>query len=314
MIIMDVDEAHRLIGTIFENVRKFIVGKEKELTLILATLVSGGHVLVEGPPGVGKTVLSKTIAQSFGGVFKRIQGNPDILPSDITGFHIHSLDGTARLVKGPIFANIVLFDELNRTPSRSQSALLEALQERHVTIDGITYELPRPFMVIATELPETYGVGTFPLALTLIDRFTLRIPTSFSTPDEEFEILDRIDYIETSNVEAVSTPEKIEELEIFLRKNIYVSKRVRKYIIDLVNYIRSNEDVILGISHRAVISLLKVSRALALIEGRNYVIPDDIKKLFKPVVIHRIITRPSVEVDVEEIIDEALNNVEVPKQ
>jgi len=225
---------------------------------------------------------------------------------------VYTLDGGSKLIKGPIFANIVFFDELNRTPSRSQAALLEALQERQVTIDGVTYALPSPFMVIATQLPQEFGVGTFPLTLTLIDRFSAKIRTTYSRSEDELKMLDLADYLTSAGVSRIASPEDISSLIDFIKKGVHVSSRVKKYIVDVLGYIRSREPVF-GVSHRALISILKTSRALALIEGRDYVIPDDIKALATPVIAHRIIMKPNSEVEAEDVVKEALESVEVPK-
>ena len=312
---MDFDSAYKIVRDINDMVGKVVIGKGLETKLILATLFSEGHVLVEGPPGIAKTLLSKSIAKSIKGVFKRIQGNPDILPSDITGFHIYSLDGSSRFVKGPIFANIIFFDELNRTPTRSQAALLEAMQERQVTVDGITYNLPNPFMVIATQLPVTLGPGTFPITPTLIDRFTVRVETTYSDPGEEYEIVSRSDYLDVAYVEPVTDVETVNELIDFIKGNIHVGERINKYIIDLLTYIRSRDDIVAGVSHRASIGLYRISRVIALMDKRDYVIPDDIKLLLKPVVLHRVLVKPEADIQaVEEVVDEALRRVKVPKE
>ncbi|HEW94063.1 MAG TPA: MoxR family ATPase, partial [Thermoprotei archaeon] len=268
---MDLDSAYDVINGIRENISRVVVGKDFEVKIILATLFSEGHVLIEGPPGIAKTLLSKSIAKSIEGVFKRIQGNPDILPSDITGFHVYSLNGSTRFVRGPIFANIVFFDELNRTPTRSQAALLEAMQEYQVTVDGVTYRLDKPFMVIATQLPTELGPGTFPLTPTLVDRFTVKIETGYSSPNEEYEIVTKSDYLDVKYIEPVTNVDTVNKLVSFIKEGIHIGERVAKYIVDLLTYIRSRDDVVAGVSHRASISLYRVSRVLALMDKRDYV-------------------------------------------
>ncbi len=312
---MDLDSAYNVINSIRENISRVIVGKDFEVKIILATLFSEGHVLIEGPPGIAKTLLSKSIAKSIEGVFKRIQGNPDILPSDITGFHVYSLDGSTRFVKGPIFANIIFFDELNRTPTRSQAALLEAMQEYQVTVDGVTYRLDKPFMVIATQLPTELGPGTFPLTPTLVDRFTVRIETGYSSPNEEYEIVTKSDYLDVEYIEPVTNVDTVNRMISFIKEGIHVGERVAKYIVDLITYIRSRDDVVAGISHRASISLYRISRVLALMDKRDYVIPDDIKLLLEPTTAHRILLKPEAdELSVKDVIQDALKNVKVPKE
>jgi len=312
---MDLDSAYDVINGIRENISRVVVGKDFEVKIILATLFSEGHVLIEGPPGIAKTLLSKSIAKSIEGVFKRIQGNPDILPSDITGFHVYSLDGSTRFVRGPIFANIVFFDELNRTPTRSQAALLEAMQEYQVTVDGVTYRLDKPFMVIATQLPTELGPGTFPLTPTLVDRFTVKIETGYSSPNEEYEIVTKSDYLDVKYIEPVTNVDTVNKLVSFIKEGIHIGERVAKYIVDLLTYIRSRGDIVAGVSHRASISLYRVSRVLALMDKRDYVIPDDIKLLLEPTTAHRILLKPEAdESSVKDVIQDALKNVKVPKE
>ncbi len=311
---MEFDEARQIASGIIGEVSRVVVGKTWELTASAAALLSRGHVLIEGPPGVAKTLMAKSLARAIGGVFKRIQGNPDITPSDILGFHVYTLEGTSRLVKGPIFANIVLYDELNRTPTRSQAALLEAIEERQATIDGVTYPLPQPFMLIATEIPGELSRGTYPLTLTLIDRFAVKVTTSHSSPDEEFEIVQRVEELVSEQVEPVTTPGKLVELTEYIAKEIHVDDRVVKYIVDLANYIRNHEDVV-SLSHRGPISLYRISKAYALLEKRDYVIPDDVKKFAVACLAHRIVLRDEAEgASREEIVEEALNTVKVPKE
>lgn len=312
---MEFETAYQVLNDIIDNIRKIVIGKDFEIKLMIATLLSEGHLLIEGPPGIAKTLISKAISKSIKGLFKRVQGNPDILPTDITGFHVYSLDGGQRFIKGPVFTNILFIDELNRVPTRSQAALLEAMQEYQVTVDGITYKLPKPFMVIATQLPQSLGPGTFLLTPTLIDRFTARIETTYSSPEEEYEIVSRSDYLDVDYLESVTTVDTVNELVSFIRENVHVSERVNKYIVDLISYIRSRDDVVAGVSHRAPISLYRISRVVALMDKRDYVIPDDIKLLLKPTVLHRILPKPEADLEtVEEVVDEALERVKVPKE
>ncbi|WFO74569.1 MoxR family ATPase [Desulfurococcaceae archaeon MEX13E-LK6-19] len=315
---MDFDEAYELASSMIKEIKKVIVGKDWEIIVSISALLSEGHVLIEGPPGAAKTLLAKSIARVIGGEFRRIQGNPDILPSDITGFHVYSLEGKrGELIKGPIFAHIVFFDELNRTPTRSQAALLEAMQEGYVTIDGIDYELPKPFMLIATEIPETISRGTYPLTLTLVDRFMVRLKTTYNPPEEEYLIVSKSDELDAINLNPVTNIDKVRELIKFIKQNIHVDERIVKYIVDLITYIRRHKDVATGLSHRASISLYRIVRSYALIEKRDYVIPDDIKKFAKVVLAHRILLSPEAEAEgltPEDIVDEALNSVKVPKE
>jgi len=312
---MDFQMAYDILRKIDSNISKIIVGKKDEIRTLLSALFSGGHVLVEGPPGIAKTLMAKSVARSISGVFRRVQGNPDILPSDITGFHIYGLDGSSRFIKGPIFANIVFFDELNRAPTRSQAALLEAMQEGQVTVDGVTYPLERPFMVIATQIPTAMGPGTYPITPTLIDRFSVRLTSGYSSPEEEFEIVSRSDYLDVSYIEPVTDIEAVNEVIMFIRDNIHVDSRISKYIVDLLSYVRGRDDVVLGIGHRASITLYRLARVLALMDRRDYVIPDDVKAVFEPAVAHRIILRPeATEEDALEVVKDALKSVKVPKE
>lgn len=317
---MDFDTAYEIASSIVNEIRKVIVGKDWEIRVAVATLLSGGHLLIEGPPGAAKTLLAKSIARAVKGVFKRIQGNPDLLPSDIVGFRIYTLSNSSgEVVKGPIFANIVFFDELNRTPTRSQSALLQAMQEGYVTIDGVDLRLPELFMVIATQIPETIARGVYPLTLTLLDRFMARIKTSYNPPEEEYLILSKADEIdlEEINVEPVTDVKTVLAIRRFLLRNIYVDDRVKKYIVDLVNYLRHHKRVAHGLSHRASISLYRIVKANALLDKRDYVIPDDVKAYAETVFCHRILLTPEAEAEQltpENIVREALKAVEVPKE
>ncbi|MHA1595082.1 MAG: AAA family ATPase [Candidatus Baldrarchaeia archaeon] len=311
---MDQKEANEKIRSILKEISKVVVGKDYEKKLLLIALLSEGHVLIEGHIGTGKTTLARTFAQVIGMEFKRVQMMPDMLPSDIIGFYMYSLDGSSKLIKGPVFTNILLADELNRASPRTQAALLEAMQEGRVSIEGQTFELPKPFMVIATQIPYG-GAGTYPLPETQLDRFMFRCWSDLPSPEEEISIIDNIDLIEEFRTEPVITPNEVLEI-ISLTKRVYVSDAVKNYIIEIINRIRQNSDVLSGPSPRGSISLYKGSRALALINGRDYVIPDDIKELTIPALIHRIRLKPEAETEgikPEDIIERALKEVPVPK-
>ncbi len=313
---MDVGDAAAVAGRVLDAVSEVYVGKRGVLEVIVATLFSEGHVILEGPPGTGKTLLAKALAAAVGGSYGRIQGNPDLLPSDITGFHVYTIEGEARLVRGPIFNNVVLFDEINRSPPRTHSALLEALQERQATIDGVTYRLPRPFMVIATHIPERLGAGVYPLDFALLDRFSAKLRVDYSPADEEGEIIAKSDYIEAVPVKPAAPPgEVVEAIEVM--KRVHVSGRVLEYITSLTAYLRNHEAVEAGPSHRASVSLYKASRALAALRGRDYVIPDDVKQLAPAMYPHRLIVKAEYEAEgltPDKLVEEALNNVPVPKE
>ncbi len=311
---IDPYKASRISQRILEEASKVVVGKKDVLKLILVALYSSGHVLLEGVPGVAKTLIAKTISRTMNLSYSRIQATPDLLPSDIIGtlvFDPRRNDFVTR--KGPIFANIVLFDEINRASPRTQSALLEAMQEKQVTIEGRTYKLPEPFMVIATMNPIEME-GTFPLPEAQLDRFMLKIIVDYPTREEMMEILKRYHSIEEFNVRPVASISDILSIKNMIPQ-VKVSEAVMDYIINIIEESRRHKSVRLGGSPRAAISLLLAGKAKALIEGRDYVIPDDIKYVVKPVLRHRLILKPEAEfegVSVENVIDDILKNVSVP--
>ncbi len=317
---MDLGTAHRITTGITQSISKALIGKELLVKHVVATLIAGGHVLIEGPPGVAKTLLAKSLAKAIKGEFRRVQGNPDLLPTDLTGYYVYSLDGSKRFVKGPVFTNILMFDELNRTPTRVQSALLQVMAERQASVDGVTHELPRPFHVIATEVLSGGEVGVYPLTLTLKDRFWIRCVTTYNPFRDELIIVRRADELyktEASGVEGVTDVETFLKLQDFLGEGIYADERIVHYISKLVDYVRRHEDVELGGSHRGSIYLYRVSKALALMDGRDYVIPDDVKEVAVQVLAHRLVLKEEARVrgvKPEEVVREALDTVEVPKE
>ncbi|MEZ0393818.1 MAG: MoxR family ATPase [Desulfurococcaceae archaeon] len=289
---IDLDDVRSLMRALLSEVSRVYVGKEWLVKLSVVTLFSMGHLLIQGPPGTGKTLLAKALAKAMGGTFRRVQGHPDVLPSDIVGFNVYRPDGTSSLVRGPVFSNVLLYDELNRTPTRSQAALLEAMEEGQATIDGVPYPLPRPFMVIATMIPAHLTIGgTFNVAETLADRFWASVDSPYSDPEEEDEMLSRSDEIAELPVEAVATPEAVIECNKAIAGGVHVAPEVRKYVVDLVSALRAHEAVLYGPSHRASIHLYRLSRTLAALEGRDFVLPDDVKALFVNVVAHRTFLR-----------------------
>jgi MoxR-like ATPase len=282
--------------------------------MLLIALLSGGHVLIEGFPGTAKTLLAKTFAQEIAGEFKRIQFTPDMLPADVTGFNVYSPDGKSRFVAGPVFANIVLADELNRTTPRTQAALIEAMQEKQVTIEGITHSLSEPFMIVASQLP--FGSeGTYPLTEVQSDRFMFRVWSDYLSKEDEQRVISTVDYIETPRLESVASLENIVELQQAVKK-IHVSNEVGAYMVSLVSKTREDLDVRSGPSTRASVALFKGSRALAFLQGRDYVLPDDVKKLALPVLVHRIRVKPEAEMEnvtPKAVVDRVLSDVPVPK-
>ena len=311
---MDIKSMLDTPSKILDEVSKVVIGKEDIKELLMVAFLCQGHVLIEGLAGTAKTTLARTFAKVIGSEFKRIQFTPDMLPADVTGFYIYTPDGSSRFVPGPIFANVLLTDELNRTTPRTQAALLEAMQERQVTIEGKTYLLPRPFMVIASQLP--YGAeGTYPLTEVQIDRFMFRAWSEYPGKDIEKQVIEKIDYLEEPDIKPVAVTEEVSRLQQAV-KEVYVSERVRDYIVTLIDFARHDPDVFVGPSTRASIALYKGARAAALLKGRDFVLPDDVKKLVPAVFAHRIRLKPEAEMEgvtPDTIIKKALEEVPVPK-
>ena len=299
---------------ILGQLSKVIIGKDEIKQALMLALIAGGHVLIEGFPGTAKTKLARSFAEVIGGQFKRIQFTPDMMPADVTGFYIYSPTGDSRFIEGPVFANIVLADELNRTTPRTQSALLEAMQEYQVTIERKTYSLGKPFMVIATQ-GQSGAEGTYPLTDVQIDRFLLRVLSEYSSKDEEKQVISNIDEIDEPNINAVTTPDEIKELQE-LAKGVHVSPDIVEYTASIVDRLRSDPDVLSGPSIRSGIALYRCSRVLALLDGRDFVIPDDIKHLVYPATEHRIRVKPEAEMDdvtPKIILERVLERIPVPK-
>ena len=301
-------------SNITTEVSKIVIGKEDIKEILLVGLLSQGHVLIEGLPGTAKTTLARTFAQVIGGTFKRVQGTPDMLPADIIGFYLYHTDGSSTFMPGPIFANVILADELNRITPRTQAALVEAMQEQQVTVERETHPLKQPFIVIASQLPYG-GIGTSPLSEVQIDRFMFRIWSGFPSAEEENEILQEIDKISEPHISSVATPADIIQLQQEVKK-VYIADSIRSYIIETLNRLRQHQDLSLGPSPRGGIALFKGSRALAFIQGRDFVIPDDVKRLLIPALSHRL--RISAEAEMEDvtaevIINQVASEVPVPK-
>ncbi len=297
------------------NLEKVIVGKRKTIETIMVGLLCQGHVLIEDVPGVGKTVLARSLAKSLGCSFNRLQFTPDMLPSDVTGVSIY--DQSKRVFEfrpGPIFAQIVLVDEINRATPKTQAALLESMEEKQVTVDGITHPLPNPFMVLATQNPIEYE-GTFPLPEAQLDRFLLRVRLGYPNQTDEIEILDRQQLRHPiESLEAVISVEELQEAMQEIKK-IFVSKPIKRYLVDLVDRTRQSSDVYLGASPRGSLALFRTAQAMAALAGRDFVLPDDIKSLAVPVLAHRVIVGPAArlrELSAEKIVEEILENLPVP--
>lgn len=285
---MEFNRAAELLSAIKTNVAKVIVGKDEIVELLLTALCCGGHVLLEDVPGTGKTKLAKSLARSLDGEFRRIQFTPDLLPSDVTGLNYYNQKEAAFVFRaGPVFCNILLADEINRATPRTQSSLLECMEERQVTIDGETRRLNAPFLVLATQNPiET--AGTFPLPEAQLDRFLMMLSMGLPDREEEIAILDR--FLKDDPLDELSpvcTRQELLELQT-LRKSVYVHPLLMGYIADLAQATRTGDSAVLGVSPRGSLALLNASRAFALLRGRRFAVPEDVKKLAVPVLSHRV--------------------------
>ena len=303
------------VQRIINNVEKVIVGKAESVAFSLIAVICNGHVLIEDVPGVGKTVLTKAIARSIGCSFKRIQFTPDLLPSDVTGVSIYNQKtGNFEFRAGPIMSQIVLADEINRATPKTQSALLEAMEETQITIDGATYRLPEPFMVMATQNPIEYE-GTFPLPEAQLDRFMMNIKLGYPKVSDEMNILDTHQYHHPlDDLEQIMVAEELVVIQKQIR-SIHVDPSIREYIVAIANATRNHNNIYLGSSPRGSLALYRASQALAAIRGRGYVIPDDVKLLAKPTLAHRIIVTPAARVRAitsTALLDEILQSVPVP--
>ncbi|MDH3884295.1 MAG: MoxR family ATPase [Desulfobacterales bacterium] len=305
----------RLCDRIIENISRVIVGKDQAIELLLVGLLAEGHVLLEDVPGVAKTLLAKSLAKSIGGLFNRVQFTPDLLPADITGFNVYD-QKTSRFSfhPGPVITNVLLADEINRTIPRTQSSLLECMEERQVTVDGKTHPLPAPFLVMATQNPIELE-GTFPLPEAQLDRFLLKTQLGYPDKKEEIRILERFQEIDPFPLlQPVATPEDITELQK-ARRRIHVSQPIREYIADIVCATRDDEAIQFGASPRASLGLMRAGQALATLRGRKYVLPDDIKYLAHPVLTHRLILSEDERLkgnSTDHLIEKLINRIPVP--
>ncbi len=295
-----------------QNLSRTIVGKTDAIRLVLVALISGGHVLLEDVPGVGKTLLAKSLARSIDGKFQRIQCTPDLLPTDITGTNIWS-PGTGKFefLPGPIFANVLLMDEINRATPRTQSALLEVMEERQVTIDGISRPVPSPFFVIATQNPVEYQ-GTFPLPEAQMDRFALSLSLGYPSEADELQMLRRLqENVTVNELTPCISLEEVQELRK-LCTQVKVEESLQSYILKLVRATREDEEVLLGASPRGTVALQRAAQALAFLDGRDYTIPDDVKLLAPHVLAHRLI--PARGQKTQTIVSRLLQSIPIEKE
>lgn len=312
---------------IIAQIERVIVGKRETIELIVMAMLARGHVLIEDIPGVGKTMLAKATAKAIGGSFKRVQFTPDLLPGDVTGLSIYNQKTTEFLFNpGPIFANIVLADEINRATPKTQSALLESMEESQVTVEGVSRPLPQPFLVLATQNPVEYR-GTYPLPEAQMDRFLMRLRLGYPQPGEEVELLERhFDAIVghsgqsavnqaaalLRHVEGVMTIEDVNQLQL-ARARVHVSRAVRQYIVALATATREHTQVLLGVSPRASLALQRVAQSAAILQGRDHVTPDDVKRLAPHVLSHRLILHEAANAAVAEaVVTQVLDSVPVP--
>ena len=311
-----IDKTNKSAKVITDEISNVVLGKEQTIEILMAGVLANGNILFEDYPGLAKTLMSNTLADILGCDFKRIQFTPDLLPADITGSYFYDPEKNKfTFRKGPIFCNILLADEINRAPPKTQAALLEAMQEKQITIEGTTHKLSRPFIVLATQNPIEYE-GTYPLPEAQMDRFLIKIGVGYPDEDVEVGILQaRADRKKDSfTVKVLSTPAKVVEMHKSIEE-VYVKKEVMKYMVELVQSPRRDTRVAVGSSPRGSLGLFKLSRALAVLSGRDYVVPDDVKRAAIPVLGHRVILKPEARirgVKVEEIISELLMTVEVP--
>jgi len=307
--------AWQIAARVVSNVEQVIIGKHREVELTMLALLCKGHILIEDVPGVGKTALAKAVARSLGCTFKRIQFTPDLLPSDVTGVSIYNQKNSEfEFRSGPINAQIVLADEINRATPKTQSALLEAMEEHQVTVDGVTRSLPEPFIVLATQNPIEYE-GTFPLPEAQLDRFLMRISMGYPGQKAEIDMLSRQQKQHPlDSLQQVASPQELIEAQDAV-KEVYVDDLMKEYIVRLVAKTREHDEVYLGASPRGSLSLYRACQGRALLEGRNYVIPDDIKALAEITLAHRLIMSPSARMkslSSSSVIQELLRSMPIP--
>ena len=316
---LDLEGLQKSVAAVKEEVAKVIVGQHSMVDLMIAAILCNGHVLIEGVPGIAKTLTAKLIAKTIDAEFKRIQFTPDLMPSDVLGTSIFNPGtGFFEFKSGPIFANLVLIDEINRAPAKTQSALFEVMEERHITIDGNTYSMAYPFMIFATQNPIDHE-GTYSLPEAELDRFIFKIDITYPNLEEEIKILElkhtNKDHLDISNIKKIFDPEELMAYKDLTHK-VVVEQKLLEYIAKIVTVTRTHSSLFMGASPRASIALLNSSKAFAAMNGRDFVIPDDIKYMSGHVLRHRIIETPEKEMEGisrDEIIKEIIEEVEVPR-
>lgn len=316
---IDLNELNQLISQIKFEIQKVIIGQEHNIDLLLVGLFAKGHVLIEGVPGTAKTLSAKLLAKTISSDFARIQFTPDLMPSDVLGTTIFNMSKSEfDFNKGPIFSNIVLIDEINRAPAKTQAALFEVMEEYQVSIDGSTYKMDEPFWVLATQNPVEQE-GTYRLPEAQLDRFLMKIEFDYPNEDEELSILntkhERKGNSEIDEISEVINAEQIKEMQNLVQ-SIHIDENLKRYIVQIVQNTRKNTGIILGASPRASVAVMTAAKAFAAINGRDFVTPDDIKKIVAPVLHHRLILTPEKEMEgivAKEIINQVLEGIEIPR-
>jgi MoxR-like ATPase len=311
---MTMTEIQDYVSSVIDNIEKVIVGKRSTIELLMVALLCEGHVLLEDVPGTGKTMMARSLAISLKGQFKRLQCTPDLLPNDVTGVSVFNQKTSEfEFHAGPIFVNVMLVDEINRATPRTQSALLESMQEQQVTVEGITYPLPRPFIVLATQNPIEYE-GTFPLPEAQLDRFLLKLSVGYPAPEDEKHLLEHLSHVHPITIlKPVVESSKLVDFQHQVW-DVFVEDSLREYIVQIINATRTHRDLTLGASPRASLALFKSAQALAAIKGRDHVLPDDIQRLVQVILGHRLIVSPEAQLrgrTAFSILEEIIKNTPV---
>jgi len=313
---LQVAEISPICNKLIKEVSKIVVGKENMLKFVILGILTDGHILFEDYPGLAKTLTAKAFAKAIGCKFSRVQFTPDLLPADITGTYVYNQkSGDFKLIKGPVFTNILLADEINRAPPKTQAALLEVMQERQTTLEGETYKLDRPYLVMATQNP-VESEGTYPLPEAQVDRFLLKLKVGYPGKDDEKEILSRMKKVDLHDVEInkVVSPSDISKMQETV-KGVFIEDNIQEYIVNIVQSTRTDPNVEVGVSPRGSIALFKLSKAYAAFSGRDYVVPDDVKQVVVPAIAHRLVLKPEARIKgmkPDKVIENVVKNITVP--